>query len=292
MTSRHVERRFLIGRADPLHNRYTFSFHLLHIVIGNDILQRVIQAVTKNGVSLLYVAVLMFIIIYIYTLMAFSSLRDYYDHEEGAHCDTMAACLLTSVRLGLLSGGGLGDALKTIKREDSAMRTTFDLTFFIFVTIIGLNVVCVLSPNYHFLGTRVIYRAARVCRFRGCLSIFVITYHFAIELSTALPRFRFGIIVDTFSELRDDKYRIETAMTSQCFICGLKSSDLDRYGRGWNEHIKHEHHMWNYLYFFRHLDSKDATDFTYVALIFNGITNPPPPARHPQLLNASWHRVT
>ena len=34
---------------------YFFCFALFHVVVGNDILLRVIRAVTKNGVSLLWV---------------------------------------------------------------------------------------------------------------------------------------------------------------------------------------------------------------------------------------------
>lgn len=72
----------------------------------------------------------------------------------------------------------------------------------------------------------------------------------------------FGIIVDTFSELRDEKSKNDEAMKSECFICSLKASDFERFGNGFNQHIKHEHHMWNYLFFFYHLDQKDPSEFT------------------------------
>ena len=42
---------------------YTFAFHLFHVIIGNQTLSRVIRSVTKNGVTLLYVAGLLIIII-------------------------------------------------------------------------------------------------------------------------------------------------------------------------------------------------------------------------------------
>ena len=44
---------------------YTYPFHLLHVVLNNDILRRVIQAVTKNGDQLLWVGFLLVIIIYL-----------------------------------------------------------------------------------------------------------------------------------------------------------------------------------------------------------------------------------
>ena len=172
---------------------YTFSFHLLHMVTMSDILGRVLQAVTSKAVPLAYVGLLMLVIIYIYTLIAFAGLRRYYDNSGGAYCDTLYQCLVSSLRMGLLAGGGLGDALPFDATEvygfsagwySPAVRTIFDLTFFIIVTTIGLNVV-------------------------------------------------FGIIVDSFSELRDEKYQIEEAKKSECLICGLKASDFDQYGNGW-----------------------------------------------------------
>ena len=197
---------------------YTFAFHLLHIVVGNDILKRVIQAVTAQTMSLLYVGALLFIIIYIYSVISFALMREYFDRSEGAHCSTMYQCFFTSIRLGLLAGGGLGDALPyngEFTYFELGVRPIFDVTFFILVTIIGLNVV-------------------------------------------------FGIIVDSFSELRDEKFRIESQMTGECFICGIKSAEFDRNGSGWNAHKKSEHNMWNYLEFFIHLDIKDATEYTYI----------------------------
>lgn len=203
---------------------YTFAFCLLHITRGNDILSRVLSSVTQNGKSLLYVALLLVIVIYIYALAAFAYYREFYDREEGNFCYTMVQCFFTSLRLGLLSGGGLGDAFGYTEAVPSysfhhsgmpAGRILFDISFFVLITTIGLNVV-------------------------------------------------FGIIVDSFSELRDEKNKIEEKMTGECFICGLKSTDFDRFGNGWEHHIKKEHHMWDYLYLLRHLDEKDATEFTFL----------------------------
>ena len=198
---------------------YTFCFHLLHITVGNQTLSRVIQSVTKNGVTLLYVAALLMVIIYIYTLVVFATMRMEMDRDEGLFCTNMLECFLTSVKLGLLSGGGLGEAIPPNLHEYTGIwwvvgRFTFDLSFFILVTLIGLNVV-------------------------------------------------FGIIVDTFSELRDEKYQIQDAMDTECFICGRSSNDLDRRSTTGNfkHHVKHEHRMWSYLFFFYYLDKKAATEY-------------------------------
>eukprot|EP00050_Salpingoeca_kvevrii_P002520 m.196116 g.196116 ORF g.196116 m.196116 type:complete len:2530 (-) comp10628_c0_seq6:379-7968(-) len=194
---------------------YFYCGHLFHIVVNNDILLRVIRSVTKNGKSLLWVAALMVIVIYVYSLLVFAFLRGEVSSDDGAFCETAWQCFITSLKLGLMSGGGLGEALEpeTETFRTFGIRTIFDLSFFVIITIIGLNVV-------------------------------------------------FGIIVDTFSELRDEKYQIEETMESECFICSLKNYDFERFGNGFQTHVEKEHHMWNYLFFLAHIYHKPETEFT------------------------------
>ena len=72
----------------------------------------------------------------------------------------------------------------------------------------------------------------------------------------------FGIIVDTFSELRDEKYSIDDDMHSVCFICSLPSYDFDRKGSGFIHHVKKEHNMWSYLLFAIYLSEKNPSEYT------------------------------
>jgi len=72
----------------------------------------------------------------------------------------------------------------------------------------------------------------------------------------------FGIIVDTFSELRDERYRIVDDMQSVCFICGLPGYDFDRKSAGFEFHIKNEHNMWGYLLFSIYLSEKNPSEYT------------------------------
>lgn len=85
---------------------YFYCFALFHIIVGNAILLRVIRAVTQNSRSLLWVcclqtslinsasycclqlAVLLVIVIYVYSLISFAFLRKSFDEAEGAYCQT------------------------------------------------------------------------------------------------------------------------------------------------------------------------------------------------------------
>ena len=63
----------------------------------------------------------------------------------------------------------------------------------------------------------------------------------------------FGIIIDTFGELRDTKAEKEADAANRCFICGIDRFEYDkRVHRGSMNFIMHrenEHNMWNYMYF-------------------------------------------
>ena len=50
-------------------------------------------------------------------------------------------------------------------------------------------------------------------------------------------------------------------MEGECFICSLKNYDFERFGNGFQTHVRKEHKMWNYLFFFMHLNEKDPTDY-------------------------------
>ncbi|XP_046366515.2 inositol 1,4,5-trisphosphate receptor type 3-like isoform X5 [Haliotis rufescens] len=205
--------------AGTLFHGYFFAFHLLNIVNNNQLLSGVIKAVTVNGMSLLWVAVLGFILIYIYSLIGFALLRSYFSPDEYLYCSTLWECTVTVIRYGLI-----GDMFEEIKQNPMGSSFSrfwplvfYHVSFFIFITTIGLNII-------------------------------------------------FGIIVDTFSELRDLKWRAESDMKDTCFICSRNSYDFEHHGRGSDYHVRYEHNMWAYIYFIIHLDDIKASDYTTLEL--------------------------
>ena len=73
----------------------------------------------------------------------------------------------------------------------------------------------------------------------------------------------FGIIIDTFAELRDEKQFIEKDNKKACLICGQSANYFDRYAKGgFNAHVRQTHNMWQYLYFMVYLDQKCNDEYT------------------------------
>ncbi|XP_064599288.1 inositol 1,4,5-trisphosphate receptor type 1-like [Liolophura sinensis] len=212
---------------------YFFAFHLLNIVNNNQLLSGVIKAVTMNGMSLLWVAVLGLVVIYVYALIGFALFRASFDPEGNMYCDTLFRCTVTVLRFGLIGDmfemgtfRGRSSVIAPHEMKIHESLGTFDnfwpvvlyhVSFFIFITTIGLNII-------------------------------------------------FGIIVDTFSELRDLKWRAESDMKDTCFVCSRNSYDFEHHGKGFDHHVRNEHNMWSYVFFMIHLEDIKASDYTALEL--------------------------
>lgn len=204
-----------------------YSFHLLDMVNRFPQLQSVIQSVTLNGNQLLMTAMLGFIIIYIYSAVAFIFLFDtFYDDQVHAGllnrkgdsiCQSMMHCFLSTINYGLRGGGGIGEFLPTQtaapeNRQGFYFRSAYDLTFFLLVITILLNII-------------------------------------------------FGIIIDTFAQLRDQKGQTDEDSKNVCFICGISRQAFDRdTEEGFEWHTVHDHDVWQYVNFIIHLKAIPRTD--------------------------------
>jgi len=97
---------------------------------------------------------------------------------------------------------------------------------------------------------------------------------FHIIVKVILLNVLFGIIIDTFAQLRDEKAKIDDDVVNVCFICNFPRLDFDKYSEGgFTRHIEKDHNLWNYVYYMVHLDSKDTSDHTgiesHILLKFN-----------------------
>ena len=72
----------------------------------------------------------------------------------------------------------------------------------------------------------------------------------------------FGVIIDTFADLRSEKQLKEEILKNSCFTCGLDRFQFDNKAVSFEDHIRHEHNMWHYFYFIVLVRVKDPTEFT------------------------------
>ncbi|OAF67008.1 hypothetical protein A3Q56_05269 [Intoshia linei] len=217
----------IMSAMGSIYYGYFFSFHLLHVAQFNQLIKRAIQAVTKNGDSLLWVTLYGVVFLYIYALITFAVYRELKKDEDKMFCNTMYECMLTMMHSGPI-GDGVFDFLKSptiLPFNQKFNKAIFDIVFFIIITTIGLNII-------------------------------------------------FGIIVDTFSELRDNKWHVDNDMKTACFICSRPSYDFEQHSTGFKNHVDNEHNQWSYVFFFIYLNETFENDYTAIELyVHNMIIN-------------------
>lgn len=70
----------------------------------------------------------------------------------------------------------------------------------------------------------------------------------------------FGIIVDTFAELRDARRETEHDIDNCCFVCGRMKHEFELRGSGWSQHTQVEHNIWAYLAYVIYITKKPMNE--------------------------------
>ncbi|CAH2015696.1 unnamed protein product [Acanthoscelides obtectus] len=127
-------------------NNFFFAAHLLDVAVGFKTLRTILQSVTHNGKQLVLTVMLLTIIVYIYTVIAFNFFRKFYVQEEDESvdkkCHDMLTCFVFHLYKGVRAGGGIGDEIEPPDGDEyEVYRIMFDITFFFFVIVILLAII-------------------------------------------------------------------------------------------------------------------------------------------------------
>uniref|UniRef100_A0A7M4F952 Inositol 1,4,5-trisphosphate receptor n=1 Tax=Crocodylus porosus TaxID=8502 RepID=A0A7M4F952_CROPO len=239
-----------------------YSILLFDLIYREETLFNVIKSVTRNGRSILLTALLALILVYLFSIVGFLFLKDDFIMEVDrlpdnnplgmqGHLETfMETC--SSDKMNCSSGTTLP---KVMEEEDvDNFERACDTLLMCIVTVLnhglrnGGGVGDILrkpSKDESLFPARVIYD----------LLFFFIVIIIVLNLI-------FGVIIDTFADLRSEKQKKEEILKTTCFICGLERDKFDNKTVSFEEHIKYEHNMWNYLYFIVLVRVKNKTDYT------------------------------
>ncbi|VDO26741.1 unnamed protein product [Onchocerca flexuosa] len=94
------------------------------------------------------------------------------------------------------------------------------------------------------------------------LSRIIYDMTFFIVIIVIVLNLVFGVIIDTFGDLRAERNEKVDQLRNNCFICGLERGRFDNKIVTFEEHRKNEHNLYHYLYFIVWLQIKDETEFT------------------------------
>ena len=127
-------------------NYFFFACHLLDVAVSIKSLTTILKSITHNGKQLILTIMLMSIIVYLYTVVAFNFFRKFYTAEEDGeveeNCQDLFTCFKFHLYVGIRSGGGIGDELESPVGDNKEFyRILFDITFFFFIIVILLAII-------------------------------------------------------------------------------------------------------------------------------------------------------
>uniref|UniRef100_A0A8C9NSZ7 Inositol 1,4,5-trisphosphate receptor n=1 Tax=Serinus canaria TaxID=9135 RepID=A0A8C9NSZ7_SERCA len=249
-------------------HEFFYSLLLFDLVYREETLLNVIKSVTRNGRSIILTAVLALILVYLFSIVGYLFFKDDFILEVDKlpnetllpePGETMTGEFLYSDVCKAGSSENCSsiipsDQLLTEEMEEENKEHTCETLLMCIVTVLshglrsGGGVGDVLrkpSKEEPLFAARVIYD----------LLFFFMVIIIVLNLI-------FGVIIDTFADLRSEKQKKEEILKTTCFICGLERDKFDNKTVTFEEHIKEEHNMWHYLCFIVLVKVKDSTEYT------------------------------
>ncbi|XP_021948195.1 inositol 1,4,5-trisphosphate receptor [Folsomia candida] len=215
---------------------FIYSALLFDVAYREETLMNVIRSVTRNGRSIILTAILGIILVYLFSIVGYMVFQDDFIVEVDP---------LNKTEYGMVA---------SLDNDEDMKENVCDTLLMCIVTTLnqglrnGGGIGDVLRPPSKTESTY----TARV--------IYDLLFYFVVIV--IVLNLIFGVIIDTFADLRTEKQHREETLRNTCFICGLNRSNFDNKAVTFEHHIKREHNMWNYLYFMVLLKTKDPTEFT------------------------------
>ncbi|KIH60249.1 transporter, cation channel family protein [Ancylostoma duodenale] len=234
---------------------------LFDIVASEETLRNVISSVTKNWQSIILTGLLALILIYIFSIIGYSFFqKDFIREVDRLEPEPPVTVFVKDPNPETCASDGEcpppAPVVVEEKKEgdgEDKIASCETLRMCIITTLnwglrngggIG-DVLRNVAPEENLFYYRIIYD----------LSFYVVLIVIVLNLV-------FGVIVDTFGDLRTEKNDKEDVLKNSCFICGLERGKFDNRSVTFEDHQAQEHNLWHYLYFIVWLQIKDETEFT------------------------------
>ncbi|EDV24936.1 uncharacterized protein TRIADDRAFT_56365 [Trichoplax adhaerens] len=261
-------------------HEFFYSLLLFDVVYREETLINVIKSVTRNGRSILLTALLALILVYLFSIVGFLYLKDDFIIEseqrviKKAKNSSSGSCPDGSCKEAPVNGKKTLTSLllhndRNIKfatvmkgQEDDDDEIEYDSDKERACDTLLMCIITTLNQglrNGGGIGDVLRKPSSREPLFVGRVVYDLLFFFIVIIIVLNLI---FGVIIDTFADLRSEKQQKEEILKNTCFICGLDRANFDNKSVTFEEHTKEEHNMWHYLYFIVLVRVKDPTEFT------------------------------
>uniref|UniRef100_A0A674KBU2 Inositol 1,4,5-trisphosphate receptor n=1 Tax=Terrapene triunguis TaxID=2587831 RepID=A0A674KBU2_9SAUR len=229
-------------------HEFFYSFLLFDLVYREETLLNVIKSVTRNGRSIILTAVLALILVYLFSIVGFLFLKDDFIMEVDRLKNR------TPIAVDALVYKPFFVVVVGEEEKENGIERTCDTLLMCIVTVLNQGL-----RNGGGVGD-VLRKPSKDEPLFAARVVYDLLFYFIVII--IVLNLIFGVIIDTFADLRSEKQKKEEILKTTCFICGLERDKFDNKTVSFEEHIKSEHNMWHYLYFIVLVKVKDPTEYT------------------------------
>ncbi|KAG8438565.1 hypothetical protein GDO86_004943 [Hymenochirus boettgeri] len=243
-------------------HEFFYSFLLFDLVYREETLLNVIKSVTRNGRSIILTAVLALILVYLFSIIGFLFLKDDFIMDvdrlknrtpDLGNGEIRTSVLTTTVDTCSKENCSTISIIDEDKEEDGGERAC-DTLLMCIVTVLNQGL-----RNGGGVGD-VLRKPSKDEPLFAARVVYDLLFYFIVII--IVLNLIFGVIIDTFADLRSEKQKKEEVLKTTCFICALERDKFDNKTVSFEEHIMSEHCMWHYLYFIVLVKVKDPTEYT------------------------------
>ncbi|XP_077948578.1 inositol 1,4,5-trisphosphate-gated calcium channel ITPR1 isoform X1 [Gasterosteus aculeatus] len=247
---------------------FFYSLLLFDLVYREETLLNVIKSVTRNGRSIVLTAVLALILVYLFSIVGYIFFKDDFilavdriPNKTLEHGASMVGEYFSGV---CQKDGG----------ENCSTEAVMDASVVVQPSAVVIEdkerscdslLMCIVTVLSHGLRSGggvgdVLRKPSKEEPLFAARVIYDMLFFFMVII--IVLNLIFGVIIDTFADLRSEKQKKEEVLKTTCFICGLERDKFDNKTVTFEEHIKVEHNMWHYLCFIVLVKVKDSTEYT------------------------------
>lgn len=258
---------------------FFYSVLLLSVVYQEETLRNVIRSVTRNGRSIILTALLAVILIYLFSIVGYLFFRDDFLLEvEGQRSDLHLKVSSQQLNITLNGTASLDQmycpangttncTMAEVDGKQKWMQTANEKTNGTDETAMvdeiededeeeddfgdkerscDSLIMCIITTlNQGLRNGGGIGDVLRPPSSKEPLFVARVVYDllFYFVLIVIVLNLIFGVIIDTFADLRSEKQQKEEILKNSCFICGLERAAFDNKSVSFEEHIRSEHNV-------------------------------------------------
>ena len=199
--------------------RFLYCFSLLSIVSLNQTLNNIAKSLILKGNSLAWTVVFTFVLLYEFAGWAFYYQRDRFYETSGRD------------------------------KPDQMCESLL----YCFLTMINNGL------RWHCGVGKITRSESYILHFWPFVHRFAFDLIFFWLIEGIMLKIVYGMILDSFGELRQAHYLIEQDMANNCFICNVEKDECEKNNISFQEHCNEVHNVWDYAFYMITLRMQEAS---------------------------------